>query len=181
MFVFYLVVFVVSFFVLLWLADAFLTLKSTNKLGSDIEINPVLKTVLSFRGRFFFIFKAVELIAFGTLIFFLSESYSVYLLYLLYLLILAYSILVAQGLNVYSKIFKSNKPTVVMFILTVFFVLFFVNLSYSIFFNSVLISEETNKCNNEYAELYGECKGTQPTENFYVDPFDLNIVIPGGD
>lgn len=180
MFVLSLVVFVAVFFAVLWLADAFLTLKSAKKIGAIIEINPVLKVILSFRGKFFIIFKLVELLVFGALIFYIAFTDSVYLLYLLYFLILVYGILVAQGLNVYSKIFQSNKPTVVLFVIAVLFVLFFVNLNYSIFYNSVKIAEETNKCNNEYAKLYGECKGEAPQKSFRVDPFDLNITIPGG-
>ena len=180
MFVLPLAVFVVCFFVLLWLADAFLTLKSTQKVGSLIEINPLVKAVLSFRGRFFLFFKAVELVVFGALAYYVAFTDSVYLLFLLYLLILFYGVLVAQGLNVYSKIFQSNKPMVALFVIMVLFVLFFINLNYSIFYNSVKIAEETNRCNNEYAALYGECKGGVPPKSFSVSPFDLNIVIPGG-
>jgi len=179
-FVLPLVVFVAGFFLVLWLADAFLTLKSAKKVGSIIEINPIVKAVLSFRGKFFVIFKAVELIAFGALIFYVAFTDSVYLLYLLYILILFYGVLVAQGLNVYSKLFQSNRPMVTLFIIVILFVLFFINLNYSIFYNSVKIAEETNRCNNEYAVLYGECKGGVPQKSFHIDPFDLNIVIPGG-
>lgn len=169
---------VAGLLIFLWLADAFLTIRVAKKIGSHVELNPIIRLILSFRGKFFPIFKLVEIIVFGATIFFVATLNNPYALYLMYILIIVYGLLVSQGLSVYSKIFSDSKPIIFTFIILILFALFFINLSYSIFYNSTKIAEETNNCGNAYAKLYSECKGTPSPTNYNVNPFDFNIVLP---
>jgi len=102
-----------------------------------------------------------------------------FMLYILYSLIIVYSLIVAQGLNIFNQVYSSVKPALFLIVFLVLYSIFFINLNYSLFYNTTELSSALNKCNSEYVSVYSECKGTLPTSQFDANKYGLEIVIPG--
>lgn len=179
-----LILYVIAIFLTLWIADLYFTVKSVSKLGEKIEVNPIIRSMLKLKGKHIWAYKVVEIGIFGICAYVLyfrwiesfKEAQSI--LFVLFGLIFIYALLVAQGLNVYSQIYRRNKAGAILLLLFVFYTLFFVNLNYNLFSNNVSLSNELSSCNKEYVNVYSECKGIAPPKDF-TKKFDLNLLLPG--
>lgn len=174
-----LIAYVIAVFLTLWVADIYFTTKVTARLGSAVEINPLIKFILQKKGKYLAIFKIVEITLFGAGAYLVVVQEGQLLLYALFMLIILYAILVAQGISIYSQIYKKSMPGVILFVLFVAYTLFFIDLTYAMFSNNAALSRGITNCNNEYVKVYSACKGAAPQKQFDAN-FDLNLFVPGG-
>ena len=169
-----------AFFIVLWVADLFFTVKSSKILGTDVEINPVMKLLLKTRKRFLWLFKAGELIAFLALVYFFSFMSAEHAFYVLLVMLVFYSVVVAQGAAIYVKASNNTAPVALLILIVCVTAIVFIYLNYATFANSVALSNSLNKCGSEYAGLYWNCTGKQAALNLpsTVNDFGLNLTIP---
>ncbi len=152
-----------SIFIVLWISDLYFTVKSTEKTGNEIEVNPIMGTLLRLRGRFLWFFKLAELIVFSFLIWILSSANAETAFNIFLGLIFLYSILVAQGINIYIKAVGNAFPVALVFFAVCVIAILFIKINYDTFLNSILMSNALQTCNSEYASIYGNCSNNSAT------------------
>ena len=179
MFILPLIVYVFVVFLVLWTADFYLTFKCVKKLGKEIELNPIIKLLFRVRGSRLFVYKLFEIVIFSGLTYYVSLQSGPYMLSILYGLIFVYSLIVAQGLHVFNQAYSNIKPALVLFVFLVLYLIFCINLNFSLFYNTMQLSTALGKCNSEYVAVYSECKGTAPPMQFDLNKYNLDLVIPG--
>ena len=62
-------VYMISMLLLLWAIDGYLTIRVFKKYGPDAEENPILKQLLRHNVKYFLLFKLLDAIAFGVIIY----------------------------------------------------------------------------------------------------------------
>src|SRR3989344_2729004 len=90
-------------FFIFWFGDFYLTLITIKHVGYGIEINPLLKIIFKYRGKFIYIFKLIEISVFLYLIYIITKFQGVMSFRILLTFILFYSLLVVNNSNIYFK------------------------------------------------------------------------------
>ena len=174
----YLILITFGVFVIFWLGDLYLTLKTVKHLGKDIEINPIIKFILKGRGRLIYLFKPLELIAFLYLIGFLNRFEAVIPFYILLVFIFFYAMLVVNNAHVFYK--ATQKESIafkVIFIGLTIAMLFFIYLNYLLYLDLGISYDALAKSNDRYNELFWQYKEgnisiTTP------EPQDIKTIFP---
>ena len=173
----YLILITFGVFLLFWIGDFYLTIRTVKKLGSGIEINPILKVLLRGRGRLIYLFKPIELIAFLYLVWVLSKFEGSISFNIILWFIFIYSLIVINNAHVYYK--ATSKESIafkMLFFGLTLACLLFIYLNYMLYLDLRTAYIALDKSNDKYNELYASCyfKDAMP-ENSSVW---LNTEIP---
>jgi len=182
-----LILIVFGVFLLFWLGDLYLTIKTTKRLGNKIEINPIIRFILRGRGKFVYLFKAIELVIFLYLIWFLASFEGVIPFYILLFFIFFYSLLVVNNAHIYFKVTKQESIAFkIIFIGLVIAMLLFIYLNYLLYLDLNTSYNALKESNNQYTNLYIQCQNNSPSapmpKNISDITSGLNLPIrnPGG-
>jgi len=173
----YLILITFGVFVIFWLGDLVITLKTVKHLGHKAEINPIIRFILKSRGRFIYIFKIVELGVFLYLIWFLFSFEETAHFYILLLFILLYSLLVVNNAHVFYK--ATGKESLFfkfVYLGLVVAMLLFIYLNYMLYLDLGTSYEALSSSNERYSKLYWECKKGNETVNAPL-PHDLTTIL----
>ncbi|MDO8553748.1 MAG: hypothetical protein Q7S22_02990 [Candidatus Micrarchaeota archaeon] len=177
-----LILLVSVFYLLLWGMDLYLTLKSTSKMGHDLEINPIMNFFLRARRRYLALFKISELVVFFILI---LSSATLDLNTAIYILLgwtIIFSIVVAQGVYIYILAGGDPKPIAIGFLSISLLTVLFIFTSFSTFSDNKLLSSAFGSCNDQIVSLqtqYKNCNDTiAPVHVVQNTNSDLNFTIP---
>jgi len=172
-------------FTLLWIGDFYLTLKTIKKMGYKIELNPIMRTVLRFRGKYVWLFKTIEFGIFLYLIFFLTNFDSNISFYALLGYIFFYSVLVINNNHIYYKVTgKKSFAIDCIFIGLSISIILFIYLNYLFYSDLVKTYGIIFSYQTSYNNLYQTCKqlnatGTSPLPESLLNVIkSLNIKIP---
>lgn len=180
MFILPFVIILSIFFLILWSADLFFTLKSTEKKGHELEANPIMKSLLKAKRAHLFIFKGLEIACFFALVYLISFQNADYAVITLLIATGVYSFVVANGMSIYLSITKNFFIPSLLFFLVCLAVLFFAYLAYTTFANSAGLFSTGSKCCEDYAALKANCSaGAVPCVQSNSTNSDLNITVPG--
>jgi len=169
-----------AFFLLLWAADLFFTLKSTEKKGLELEANPVMKALLKAKRAHLFAFKGLEIVCFFALVCLVSFQNADYAVITLLVATGVYSFVVANGMAIYLSIAKNFFIPSLLLFLVCLAVLFFAYLAYATFANSAGLFTTCSKCCDDYASLKANCSNAPlPAEIGRSTDYGLNITLPG--
>ena len=180
MFILPFVIILSAFFLLLWGADLFFTLKSTEKKGHGLEANPLMRMLLKERREHLYIFKALEILCFLALIWLISFQNADYAVIILLVATGIYAFVVSNGAAIYLEITRKPAiPSLLLFLISIA-ALFFAYLAYEAYANGASLFNSCSKCCNDYAALKASCSSApaQPIQNKGANP-DLNITVPG--
>jgi hypothetical protein len=172
-----------SVFFVLWIGDLILTRKVTKKVGAKAEINPLMRKILSFRGKFIWIFKFVEIGLFLYLIYYIQTFSGQTSFYILLVYILFYSILVANNSRVYFQVTKETSGTFrwIFLIISVLLIMF-IYLNYLMYSGLTLTYSKLGECQSDYKNVYWECyqKNVTPEKSKELEDIlgTLDIKIP---
>jgi len=156
--VFLLVLFTLLIYFLLWFGDAYITLKTVEKGGAGLEINPVIRKLFNFRKKYFLIFKLVEISVFIYLIFYLTYFSHEMALYPLLAYITFYGFIFVNNAHIYYIITsKENKLFYLIFFALVLMLVFFIYLNYSLFKDVAKSYDNLLQCKNELVNLMRNC------------------------
>ena len=182
----YLVLIMFGVFVLFWLGDLYLTLKTVKHLDKHVEVNPIIKGILSGRGRWIYFIKPLEIGAFLYLIWFLTNFQGVMPFYILLVFIFIYAMLVVNNAHVYYL--ATRKESIAfkaVFVGMLIAMLLFIFLNYALYQNLGVSYKATDEANNKYNDLYAQCLKTNATlgvlapQNIVL-PREVNLPIFGG-
>ncbi len=180
----YLTLITFGVFVLFWAGDLYLTLKTVKHLGRHIEINPIIKFVLRGRGKFIYLFKPIELIAFLYLIWFLNRFEGVIPFYILLVFILFYALLVVNNAHVFYKVTKKeSRAFKIIFVGLTIAMLFFIYLNYLLYLDLGVSYGALYESNEKYNELFWQCEEknisitTPEPQDFKIKFPELNLPI----
>lgn len=156
--VFLLMFFTLLIYFLLWFGDAYITLKTVEKGGTTLELNPIIRKLFNFRKRYFWIFKLFEISFFIYLILYLTYFSHEMALYPLLAYIIFYSFVFTNNIHIYHTITsKENKFFYFIFISFVLILVFFVYLNYSLFKDITKSYDNLSECKNKLVELIRNC------------------------
>ena len=167
------------FFLILWSADLFFTLKSTEKKGRELEANPIMKALLKAKRAHLFIFKGLEIACFFALVYLISYQNADYAVITLLIATGVYSFVVANGMSIYLSIAKSPFIPSLLFFLVCAAALFFAYLAYTTFANEASLFTSCSKCCDDYTALKANCSVVKPVAQNKTSNSDINISIPG--
>ena len=172
-------------FTLLWIGDFYLTLKTIKKMSYKIEINPIIRIFLRFRGRYIWLFKIAEFGVFLYLIYFLTNFINTTPFYILLVYIFFYSLLVANNSHIYYKVTgKEDSILKYIFIGISIYIILFIYLNYLFYSDIVTTYSVISNYQTSYNNLYQTCKqlnatGTSPLPESLLSVIkSLNIRIP---
>lgn len=169
-----------AFFLLLWLADLFFTLRSTEKKGHKLEANPLMRMLLKARRAHLYLFKGLEILCFFALIYLISNQNADYPVIFLIVAIAVYAFVVSNGMAIYLQITKKHQAVVRLFFLACLAALFFAYLAYEEYVNGASLFSSTSKCCSDYAALKASCSASAaPVKQNNFPSSDLNITVPG--
>ena len=169
-----------AFFLLLWLADLFFTLRSTEKKGHKLEANPLMRMLLKARRAHLYIFKGLEILCFFALIYIISNQNADYPVIILLIAIAVYAFVVSNGMAIYLQIIKKHEVVARLFFLACLAALFFAYLAYEEYVNGTSLFSSTSKCCSDYAALKASCNApAQPVIQSHSANSDINITVPG--
>ena len=168
-----------AFFLLLWLADLFFTLRSTEKKGHKLEANPLMRMLLQARRAHLYLFKGLEILCFFALIYIISNQNADYPVIILLIAIAVYAFVVSNGMAIYLQITKKHEVVARLFFLACLAVLFFAYLAYEEYVNGTSLFSSTSKCCSDYATLKASCAGSNaPVAQNKGNDYGLNITLP---
>jgi len=181
MFILPLVVTLSVFFLILWLADVFFTIKSTQKKGWELEANPIMRFMLKLRRSYLIIFKIIEIGCFFALTYLISFQDADYAVTSLLIAIGVYSIVVSNGMNIYLKVTRDALPVVIVFFLICLSVLYLAHLNYTTFSSDVMLFQTCSECCTNYAVLKADCgqSSINATPLNQSQNSGLDIKVPG--
>lgn len=166
-------------FLLFWLGDLYLTIKTVKKLGNEIEINPIIRFLLRGRGRLIYLFKPIELFAFVYLLWIINTFDGIISFNILLVFIFFYALLVVNNAHVYFKV--TNKESIafkVIFIGLTIMMLLFIYLNYMLYKDLGISYNALDKSNDKYNELYWQCQSNSTNNSIPNTKFpDLNLSI----
>lgn len=172
-----LVVFTYGVFVVLWLADLYMTHSCIKEIGSKIELNPVLRILMRANRKIFYPFKVFEICAFTFGVVNVTLEGGDAIFYVLAVLIFIYSIVVAQGFSVYNQIKDSIKPALAVFMAIMILLLLCLNMYYNEFLRSVKISNALSTCTSDLAYAESLCIYNATKERPDYPNLDLDIPL----
>lgn len=182
----YLILITFGVFVIFWLGDLVITVKTIKHAGHEIEANPLLRFLFKFRSRYIYIFKLLELGIFLYLIWFMTTFEDTLPFYILLGYILFYSLLVVNNAHIYYKVTEKESGTFkAVYVGLIFAMLLFIYLNYLLYQDLGTAFNAIGKCNDEYAGLYAQCskedKVAESESPREIDKIltDLNLSIRG--
>lgn len=183
----YLILITFVVFVIFWLGDLLITVRTVSKGGKQFEVNPLLRFVFSFRRRFIYVLKPLEIGAFLYLIWFLTQFKGASSFYMLLVFILVYSLLVVNNAHVYYKVTgKESFVFKLVYVGTVLSMLAFIYLNFLLFQDLNTAYTAIGGSNNRYNELYQQTtqqnrSGDTPLPRDLTEVLNsLNLSISGG-
>lgn len=177
-------------FLVFWAGDAIITRKTVDELDESAEINPIIRKILYFRKGYLWLFKGVEITAFGYLIYYLSTFGGVLSFKILLAYILFYGFLVWNNNRVYFK--ATGEPSTTfrtMFLLMLVISVSFIQLNNTLYQDLQTSYEGISECSADYRELQNQCRqeanttsGGNYSENVddRLENLDLNLSDGGG-
>jgi len=99
-------VFLIPILLSLWALDGYLTISMFKRYGPDIEENPVLKQLLRHNIKYFLLFKILDAVAFGIVIFLIISRNEMIATVLLSIFILLYSYVNWKNYSVFKDMSK---------------------------------------------------------------------------
>lgn len=151
----YLILITFTVFLIFWLGDLIITLKTVAIGGKHIEANPILRFVFGFRKKFIYVLKPLEIGVFLYLIWFLTKFKGASSFYILLVFILVYSLLVVNNAHVYYKV--TGKESIIfklVYVGTVFTMLAFIYLNFLLFQDLSTSYKAIGEANSRYNEFY---------------------------
>ena len=167
-----------AFFLLLWLADLYFTLRSTEKKGHKLEANPLMRALLQARRSHLYLFKGLEILCFFILIYLVSNQNADYPVLFLLAAIAVYAFVVANGMAIYLQITKKHSVVARLFFLACLAALFFAYLAYMEYTNGASLFSSTSKCCSDYAALKASCASAPVPPAGQNKDYGLNITLP---
>ena len=182
----YLVLITFGIFVLFWLGDLYLTLKTVKYIDKQIEINPIIRGMLSGRGKLIYLVKPLELGIFLYLLWFLTNFQDVIPFYILLIFIFVYALLVVNNAHVYYLATKKESGAFkVVFMSMLIAMLLFIFLNYALYQDLGVAYSAIDEANNNYNNLYAQCLNNTtvsfPTPQTAELPPEVNLPIFGGE
>lgn len=183
--VLYLILITFGVFIVFWLGDLYLTLKTVKRLGKEIELNPIIKFILRGRGRLIYAIKPIELCAFLYLLWFLTTFEGAIPFYILVLFIFLYSLIVVNNAHVYYIVTKKESFAFkLVFIGATIALLLFLYLNFVLYSDLTVSYNALAKSNDKYSQLLSQCtiKDT-PLEKSTKEntvATNLNLTVPNG-
>lgn len=169
----YLVLLIFSVFLVFFIGDFILTIKTINRAGIKVELNPLMRL----RRQFLYVFKATEIIVFFSLIYYLTILKSTLPFYSLLTFIFLYGLLVANNAHVYYRITaKESGVFHVIFILMLLLVLLFIYLNYILYSDIKVVYGALSASNEDYGRLYERCSEKISNVNASL-PKDIKTVL----
>ena len=145
-------------FFVLWMGDMLLTLKVIKKVGTKAEVNPIIRKIVSFRGKFIWLFKFIEITLFLYLIYYIQTFSGKTAFYILLGYIFFYSLLVANNSKVYFQVTQQESRIFrYMFLIISVLLTMFIYLNFLLYSGLTLTYSEFGKCQSKYKSLYWEC------------------------
>jgi hypothetical protein len=173
----YLTLITFGVFLIFWLGDFYLTIKTTKFLNNNIEMNPVIKFLLKGRGKFIYLFKFLELMIFLYLLWFLNRFSGETSFKILLFFILIYSLLVINNSHIYYKVTKKETIALrVIFLCLVLAVLLFMYLNYMLYLDLGTAYDALDTSNEKYNQLYITHYSNVSDSNLSSIP-DINLSI----
>jgi len=166
-----------AFFLILWVADLYFTLKSTEKKGRELEANPLMRMLLKERRAHLYIFKALEIICFFALVYLISFQSADYAVIIFLVAIGIYALVVSNGMAIYLRITKKHSIPSLLLFFTCVTALFFAYLAYETFANGASLFSSCSKCCEQYAALKASCTSGNAPVGQNRD-YGLNITLP---
>ena len=170
-------------FLVLWTSDIILTRNVTEKVGAEAEINPLLRKILSFRGKFIWLFKLIEIIFFLYLIYYIQTFSEKIAFYTLLGYIFFYSLLVMNNSKVYFQVTgKSSNTFRWTFLVISILLVMFIYLNFLMYSGLTMTYSTLGRCQSDYKNLYWECYQKNVTPQITKELKDilgaLDIKIP---
>ncbi|MBI5046603.1 hypothetical protein HZC07_02630 [Candidatus Micrarchaeota archaeon] len=176
-----LILLVSIFYLLLWALDLYLTIKSTDKLGHELELNPIMNLFLRARRRYLMFFKIAELVIFLLLIFSSAILDLNTAIYTLLAWTIIFSVVVTQGIYIYLSAGNDTKIIAISFLAVSLLTVLFIFTSFSTFLDNKLLTVALGQCNDQTITGQTICKnlsnGVSPVTP-QGQSSDLNITIP---
>lgn len=173
---FILILLTFAVFSVLWLGDAWITREVTEKVGPEAEINPIMEKILSVRGRFVWLFKAVEIGVFLYLIYYLTTFSGVISFYVLLGYILFYGLLVANNSRVYYNVTgEASRAFRAIFVILLIVSVSFIYLNKVFYDNLTYSYSSLEECNSKYQELHRECKTNETTPASFSEELEERL------
>ena len=117
-------------FIILWVFDIIFTKRCVDKLGPEIELNPIIRGLLGIRARYMLLLKSLELLVYGLVYFFVQRYDEVLALKLLMLAMIAYSTIILAGMRIYLLTTNSKTIILVLFALIITLALSFAYIAF---------------------------------------------------
>ena len=178
---FYLTLLAFFVFFVFWLGDILLTLKVVKNVGNAAEVNPIIRKILSIRGRYIWIFKLAEIMVFLYLIYYV-QTFSAYTsFYILLGYIFFYSVLVANNSRVFYQVTGHDSSVFrAAFVAISILLIFFIYLNYVTFMGLTMAYEKFSECRSQARSLLTKCFGNNMTAedegmNNLLGSFDIPI------
>ena len=151
----YLILIIFCVFMIFFLGDLILTLKTIRKAKTaKIELNPLMRI----RSHFVYVFKTIELLIFLYLIYVLTKINGATSFYILLSFIFFYSLLVANNAHVYYKVTGKESGTFkIIFIISVISMLSFIYLNYILYEDLKISYDALTQSYEGYNKLYHQC------------------------
>lgn len=182
--VFYLLLITFGVFIIFWLGDLYLTLKTVKHLGRNIELNPIIKCVLRGRGKLIYILKPIELVMFLYLLWFLAKFDGTRSFYILVIFIFIYSLIVLNNAHVYYLVTKKESLAFkLIFVGAIVALLLFLYLNYMLYSNLRVSYDELAKVNEKYSKLSAQYAIENTAEKKPIEEHpitDLNLTVSTG-
>jgi len=164
-------------FLTLWIGDFYLTWKTAKRVGSSVELNPIMKSLLKFRGKYLVVFKAVELGLFFYLLYYLTSFSGTVPFYTLLGYILFYGFLVANNNKVcYDVTGEQSSSINYIFVALIFFVTVFIYLNNLLYSNLTTSYYAISGCKSSFNDLYWSCQKQNATGSAQL-PGDLGNIL----
>ena len=177
MYIIPLVIFTYGIFVVLWLADLYMTHRCIKEIGSMIEFNPILKVLTRASPKLFYPFKVLEIALFTWGVMNVTLEGGSAIFYVLMGLVAVYAIVVAQGFNVYNQVRHSIKPAIIVFIAILLLLFAALHMYYMEFLRSVKISNALSTCTSDLAYSESQCIYNATKERLDYPNLDLDLPL----
>ena len=99
-------IFLIPILLALWAIDGYLTITMFKKYGPDVEENPVLKQLLRHNIKYFLLFKILDAIAFGIVIYLIINRNEMIANVLLLIFVFLYSYVNWKNYSVFKEMSK---------------------------------------------------------------------------
>ena len=174
-----LIILTFALFITLWMADLFFTTRSVSKLGVGVELNPVLRFIMSVRGKYIWPFKALEIILFSYVIWKTASFDEEVSFSVLLGVIFVYCFVVAMGLKVYIDLTGKSAPVAFLFFCLSILLLLFIYSNHLEYQNKIALYNALSGCGSAYNDLYFECVGNKTSNQtpIPVQRYHLNLTI----